>query len=184
MDLLRQLFSHLCGQVNCWHAAGVTSVACQRCTGLYVGALLSAIFFFIFRPRPTSRSLWLHGLAMLLVVPFGYHLVSHGTLVRAVTGQLFGYGMAYYLLLVPADRFHLWRCGIPRASQLWYPVALTIATVVILLLAITGRPQCIVALSYLAFAGLIAIAFLISWNVLILATIAWGRLHAGTPVAS
>lgn len=191
MDFLHHLFSHLCGQVNCWHAAGVTSVACQRCTGLYIGALIAAVLFVIFRPRPTSFSLWLHGLAMLVIIPFGYHLVPHGTLVRAITGQLFGYGMAYYLLLVPADRFDLWRFLAPypsgeagRWSGLFYLLVLLIAIPGVLLLATSGLPGCIALLSYLSFVGLMTVTYLVSWNALILATIGWIRLRERTSVAS
>ncbi len=183
MELLRHLFSHICGQVNCWHAPGATSAACQRCTGLYVGALIAAALFLIFRPRPTALSLWLNGLSMLVIIPFGYHLIAHGTIVRAVTGQLFGYGMVYYLLLVPADRFDFWRSRIARISRLWYATALVLAIPLVLLAATSGLPLAIIALSYLAFAGLMTVTYLISWNALILLTIGWTRLRASTSAA-
>jgi len=185
MDLLRHLFSHLCGQVNCWHAGAVTSVACQRCTGLYVGALVAAVLFLIFRPRPTSASLWLHGLAMLVIVPFGYHLVPHGTLVRAVTGQLFGYGLAYYLLLVPADRSNLWRLREARGwDNFLYSISLLVAVSLVIVPASSGSALAIILLSYLSFAGLMAITCLISWNALILVTMGWFRLRERTSTAS
>lgn len=184
MDLLRHLFSHLCGQVNCWHAAGVTSVACQRCTGLYIGAFISAALFVLFRARATSLSLWLHGLAMLTIIPFGFHLVPHGAVVRAMTGQLFGYGMTYYLLLIPADRFDLWRQSVPRISLLWYPIVLALAVVMVLLMATSGRSYEIVFLSVLSFLGLMTITYLITWNLLILAATGWIRLRTRTSVAS
>ncbi len=177
MDLLRSLFSHVCGQVNCWHVGGVTSVTCQRCTGLYLGALIAAMLFAIFRPRPTSLSLWLHGLAMLIIIPFGYHLVPHGSVVRAFTGQLFGYGMAYYLLLVPADCFRLRRKHVLRISRLWYPIILAFALLTVLLLATSGVPYFIVLLSYLAGAGFLITIYLVSWNALILATMGWIRVR-------
>lgn len=184
MDILRHLFSHLCGQVNCWHSAGITGVACQRCTGLYVGALISTALFAIFRPRPTSRSLWLHGLAMLAIIPFGYHLVPHGSLIRAITGQLFGYGMTFYLILVPADHFELrWRT-VPRVSRLWYPIVLAFGVVMLLLFATSGRPDEIILLSLLSFLGLMTITYLVIWNVLILAAMGWIRLRARASVTS
>ncbi|MDT8070975.1 MAG: DUF2085 domain-containing protein [Terriglobia bacterium] len=176
MDFLRHLFSHICGQVNCWHAGGVVSAACQRCTGLYIGALVAAIAFVTFRPRPTSRSLWLHGIAMLLMLPFGYHLVPQSTVVRAITGQLFGYGMSFYLLLLPADRFDFWCTGIPTISSVWYLISLITAIPVILLGATSGSPLAVTALSYLAFAGLMSVTYLISWNALILLATAWGAV--------
>ncbi|HEU5401218.1 MAG TPA: DUF2085 domain-containing protein [Terriglobales bacterium] len=186
MDFLSHLFSHFCGQVNCWHAAGVTSVACQRCTGLYIGTLFSAALFFIFRPRPNSLSLWLHGLAMLVIVPFGYHLVRHGGAVRAITGQLFGYGMAYYLLLIPADRFDLWRpsgASLSRhlLSRAWgrslYTMSLLAQIPLVLVIATLGSAFAIIVLSFLSFAGLMTITYLIAWNALILGTMGWTRLR-------
>jgi uncharacterized membrane protein len=173
MEFLRHLFSHLCGQANCWHAGSVVSAACQRCTGLYVGVLFTAMSFVLFRPRPTSLTLWLHGLAMLVMLPFGYHLIAHGDVIRAITGQLFGYGMTFYLLLLPADRFDLWRTRVPKASRLWYPFALAVAIPVVLLMATSGTPTGVIALSYLAFAGLVTVTYLVSWNVMILVVTAW-----------
>jgi uncharacterized membrane protein len=193
MGVLRHLFSLVCGQVNCWHAGGIASVACQRCTGLYVGALIAAALFAIFRPRPTSLSLWLHGLAMLAIIPFGYHLVPHGAILRALTGQLFGYGMAYYLLLVPADRFNLWNLRVPYPSRPllaggWgsslYLISLSIALPLVVIAATYGSALAIISLSYLAFAGLLAVVFLVASNVLILIAIAWSGLRAHATATS
>jgi uncharacterized membrane protein len=193
MDVLRHLFSFVCGQVNCWHAATVTSAACQRCTGLYVGALIAAALFAILRPRPTSLSLWLHGLAMLAIIPFGYHLVPHGPILRAATGQLFGYGMAYYLLLVPADRFNLWCSSVPYPSRpLWarvwgrsfYTISLLVAIPLVIFTATSGSALAINSLSYLAFAGLLAVVFLIAWNIFILLATAWATVRARASAAS
>lgn len=178
MHFLRHLFSHVCGQVNCWHAGGVVSAACQRCSGLYIGALVATVAFVTFRPRPTSRSLWLHGIAMLLMLPFGYHLIHQNAFLRAITGQFFGYGMTFYLLLLPADRFDLWQTRAPAFSRLWYPMSLVAAIPVILLVATSGTPQAIVALSYFAFAGLMTVTYLISWNALILLATAWAVVSA------
>ena len=193
MEVLRHLFSFVCGQVNSWHAAGVASAACQRCTGLYVGVLLVAALFAIFRPRPTSLSLWLHGLAMLVIIPFGYHLIPHSAILRAATGQLFGYGMTYYLLLVPADRFNLWRSSVPYPSRpLWargwgrslYLFSLFAAIPLVILTATTGSALAIVSLSFLAFAGLLAVIFLIGWNVFIFVAMAWAVLRTRVSAAS
>jgi hypothetical protein len=102
-----QIFSLLCGQNSCWRPGGEALPFCQRCTGLYVGAAAAACLVFLFRPRPTSRMLWIHGLLLLLMVPFGYHLVPHGASVRTVTGQLFALGLVYYLSLLPTSRLGL-----------------------------------------------------------------------------
>lgn len=184
MHFLHHLFSLICGQVNCWSAGELTSAACQRCTGLYIGTLLGTLLFSAFRPRPTSRSLWLHGLAMLFMVPFGYHLVPHGAVLRAITGQLFGYGMAYYLLLVPADWSDLWQPPFPGLRSCWYPIALVGALPIHLLAATVNSRVAIVVLSWLSFAGLLTITYLVCWNVLILLSLAWIGLRHRLSAAS
>ncbi len=192
MDFLRHLFSFVCGQVNCWTAGSLTSAACQRCTGLYVGALIAAVLFGIFRPRPTSLSLWLHGLMMLAMAPFGYHLVAHGAIIRAVTGQVFGYGMMYYLLLVPADRFDLWNRFVPYPSRAlssgrgWgscsYFFALLAALLIVVPAARSGSSLAIIILSWLAFVGLLKVVALVACNIFLLVTFAWSSLRGRSSV--
>ena len=184
MDFLRHFFSLVCGQVNCWSAGDFRSAACQRCTGLYVGALLAAMLFTVFRPRPTSRALWLHGLAMLLMAPFGYHLVAHGPVLRSITGQLFGYGMAYYLLLVPSDWSDLWQPPFPHLRTYWYAVALIGAIPILLSAATVNSHVALVVLSWLSFAGLLTVTYLVCWNILILLSLAWIGLRQRLSAAS
>ena len=100
MELAARLFSHVCGQVNLCEIRGISLPLCYRCTGLYLGAAL-AILLTPIRPRPAAAVLWVHGIFMLVMLPFGYHLIEHGPLLRLITGQLFGYGLIYYLLLIP-----------------------------------------------------------------------------------
>jgi hypothetical protein len=177
MEFLRHLFSFVCSQVNCWSAAGVSTIACQRCTGLYIGSCIAAVLFALFRPRPTPLSLWLHGLMMLVLVPFGYHLVPHGSLVRAATGQLFGYGMAYYLLLVPADHHDLWRSPVHALPAMWYPIGLVTAVPIVVLTGLSGSYLSIVVLNCLVSLGATVISLLIAWNASLLVAIAWRNLH-------
>ena len=101
---LASLFSYVCGQNHCWVPGGTALPFCQRCTGLYVGGTVAFLLWAFFRPRPTPLVLWIHGLLLLLMVPFGFHLVPQNALVRTLTGQLFALGLVYYLTLVPAAR--------------------------------------------------------------------------------
>lgn len=101
MEFIAHVFSYVCDRHHCWCLGGEWLPFCQRCTGLYVGAALSAALHLCLRPRPTSLSLWVHGLLLLLMVPFGYHLVPQNGLVRTLTGQLFAVGLVGYLLLLP-----------------------------------------------------------------------------------
>lgn len=109
MEVLRHVFSYVCGQVHLWAPAGNPLAMCERCTGLYVGGAYAAVVIAFFLVRPTARVLWAHGIAMLIMVPFGYHLVRQSAMVRTITGQVFAYGLVYYLLLTPGERWGFWR---------------------------------------------------------------------------
>lgn len=95
---------------------------CERCLGLYLGALWSLVLVLWLRPFATRALLWLHGLAMLTIIPFGYHLVPHGPVIRTMTGFVFGLGMAYYLTLAPGEAF-LWRRFDGRTAGTAYALA-------------------------------------------------------------
>ena len=111
-ESLHELFSYVCGQVNVWSPGGAALPMCQRCTGLYAGGVYAALVIAIFRPRPSSKIRWAHGIAMLLMAPFGYHLIPQSAVWRTLTGQLFACGLVYYLFLNPGDWWGLWRDGI------------------------------------------------------------------------
>lgn len=147
---------------------------CERCLGLYLGALWSLVLVLVLRPLPTRAMLWLHGLAMLSMVPFGYHLVPHGPVVRTVTGFVFGLGMMYYLLLVPAEM--LGRERLARSRSLIPFVALALLPLsLIVLTAQYGSALAGSLLSLLALAGLAATALLALGNAVALC----GRLVTG-----
>jgi hypothetical protein len=70
---------------------------------LYVGAAAALLVCLTFRPRPTKAVLWAHGLMLLLMVPFGYHLLPQNGEIRTLLGQLFAVGLVGYLALLPAS---------------------------------------------------------------------------------
>ena len=109
MNFLREMFSYVCGQQHVWVLEGQPLPFCQRCTGLYVGAFCALILVLAFRLRPNALLYWLHGIFMLVMIPFGFHLVSQGPFVRTSTGVLFSFGLVYYLALNPLTAWHLWR---------------------------------------------------------------------------
>ncbi len=80
---------------------------CQRCAGLYTGALAAVLLHWICKPRLTGRFLEIHGLFLLVMIPFGYHWLPQGPALRAGTGVLFGFGLVTFL--------HL-----PLLSALWF----------------------------------------------------------------
>ena len=72
---------------------------CQRCTGLYVGAGVAALLHLWLRPRLSGRFLEIHGAFLLVMVPFGFHWVAQGPVLRTLTGVLFGFAVVTFLWL-------------------------------------------------------------------------------------
>ncbi len=100
-ELFNHFFAYLCGQNldHTWAPGGSLLPCCERCTGLYVGACVAAILHLWLRPKLTGRCLEIHGLFLLLMVPFGFHWLPQGALIRTTTGALFGFGIVTFLCL-------------------------------------------------------------------------------------
>lgn len=176
MSGLSQLFSYVCGQVNLWTPGGEALPFCQRCTGLYVGGAYAQLVWLLFRPRPTRRILAMHALLLLLMIPFGYHLVPQGGELRTLTGQLFSVGLTYFLLLNPALRWRPWenRSGNERAY--W---AAMLAGLLPLLLAVHWESGLAApVLAGLGVAGLLGFAGLTLANLALFALYLRERLHS------
>ena len=101
LEALTHLFAAVCGQnpAHTWALGGMVLPCCQRCTGLYVGACVAAALHVCLRPKPTGRFLEMHGLFLLLMLPFGLHWLPQGPAIRAVTGVLFGFAVVTFLWL-------------------------------------------------------------------------------------
>ena len=175
MSGLTELFSYVCGQVNLWTPAGEALPFCQRCTGLYVGGAYAQALWLLFRPRPTLRLLGAHALLLLLMIPFGFHLVPQGGELRTLTGQLFAAGLVCFLALNPALRWRPWdgTSGNPRAY--W---AALLAGLPLLLLAVHWESGLAVpVLAWLGVAGFLGFAALALANLALLSLPVWHRLH-------
>lgn len=96
---LHEVFSWVCGQATAhtWAVGGTELPCCQRCTGLYLGALAALLSLVAPRPVATGRFLWIHGGFLLVMVPFGFHWLPQGALIRGVTGVLFGFAVVTFL---------------------------------------------------------------------------------------
>ncbi len=164
MIALHQLFFHVCGQAHVWSLGGQELPLCQRCTGLYVGAACALALWLLFRPRPSNALLWIHGGALLLMVPFGYHLVPQSAEVRTLTGWLFSFGLVYFLLLLPAGRL---RAGFSEHPA-WYGRGAAAGTAVLIASLHLGGNGVAALLAWAAAAGLAALAFLAAVNILVL----------------
>lgn len=100
-EILSQAFSWVCGQnpAHTWTCSGLALPCCQRCTGLYLGALASFLLQHLLRPRMNSRFLQIHGAFLIVMVPFGFHWLPQGPLLRAWSGMLFGFALVTFLRL-------------------------------------------------------------------------------------
>lgn len=106
METIASLFSHLCGQnpAHTWMPGGVPLPFCQRCTGLYAGALLAAAAHLLLRPRRSNRWLGMHGFFLLFMVPFGFHWLPQESLLRTLTGLLYGCAVTTFLWIGTSGR--------------------------------------------------------------------------------
>jgi uncharacterized membrane protein len=165
---LHDIFSLVCSQQHNWVLGGDTLPFCQRCTGLYVGALSALSVFLLVRPKPTTRMHWVHGVLLLVTVPFGYHLLTQTGEIRMLTGQLFAIGLVYYLMLLPEDYWPKWRESLARGVPGYFMMSLT--TVLVLQAAVIwGRTRTNVILSWLGLGGLLIYLTLVTVNLLLLA---------------
>ncbi len=168
METLSALFAHVCGQQHCWVMGDTVLPLCQRCTGTYVGGAFALCWVAVTRPFPSAWMLRMHALLLLVMVPFGYHLVAHGATMRTATGLLFGFGVSYCLALNPATRVGAFvRCSRTRNTIVyWVGLILFVPT---LLFAVHSRSYAAALIvSFLALAGLVSYAVLAVANIVVL----------------
>jgi hypothetical protein len=81
------------------------------------------------RIRHGTRSLQVHGLFLLLMVPLGFHWVPHGALVRTWSGLLYGFAVVLFLGLLPAA----YRPGVAESGgrTRWFYAAGVVTTLVV-----------------------------------------------------
>lgn len=171
MAPLHDIFSLVCGQEHNWVVAGSGLPFCQRCTGLYVGAVVAFLANLLFRPRPTAAMLWTHGMFLLLMVPFGYHLVPQTSELRMLTGMLFAFGLVYYMTLLIRDRRPKWNDPMIRSTPGYFLVSLLLF--VLMTAAVQwGGARTNFVLSWVGFGGLLIYGALVLGNVLLLAVAA------------
>ena len=169
MTALHQIFSFVCGQTHVWTVGGQTLPLCQRCTGLYVGAACALGSWAFFRPRATDATLCAHGIALLLMVPFGYHLVPQNGDIRTLTGYVFGFGLVYFLLLIPGRDGARAPAGAGQTPGLYGYVAGFAAGAAAVVLAVhLGGTRTAVILSWISIAGVAALAILSAVNLFLL----------------
>lgn len=159
-DLVQAIFSHLCHQEagRCWAPGGAALALCQRCTGVYAGAALGICMVPIMRFKPEKQPLLLHFLFIIQMIPFGMHWIPHGALMRMLTGQLFIYGVIYFLVANISTQMGLIREDMtPRKYYLWLTASLIFLQILVRLPFAFAAPL----IELMALAGLLVIIILI-----------------------
>jgi uncharacterized membrane protein len=170
-DFLQQVFALVCDQnpAHTWASGDGLLPLCQRCTGLYGGAALACLLMWRFRPIPNALYRWLHVVLLLLMTPFGFHLVSQDGLVRTMSGLWFGYGIVGILWLLPSARIAPpSRSG--RRNGVLHLLLGLLSMIFLPLLAASGNVMVAIILSWLALVGLVALATLLGSNAFLLIT--------------
>jgi uncharacterized membrane protein len=97
--LLLPIFSAVCGEnpQHVWSPGGQPLPCCQRCAGLYVGALVATALHLWLRPRISKGFLQLHALFLLQLGLFVFPYVPTSPVLRSISGSLFGFGVVAFL---------------------------------------------------------------------------------------
>ena len=72
IEFVHHAFGFVCGQPvgRTWPLDGEWLPFCQRCTGIYIGAIVALALQLAFRIRSGSRLLVVHGFLLLQIAPF------------------------------------------------------------------------------------------------------------------
>ena len=102
MEFLTDIFGMVCGQGRCFEIDGVALPLCQRCTGLYAAAALTAGWLAItglWRRGLPSWGVFLTQAALLLAAMFGgTHAIDSGPTWRLVCGLWTGHVAVVWLV--------------------------------------------------------------------------------------
>jgi hypothetical protein len=132
----------------------------------------------VFRARPGPRRLQFDGFCLLQMVPLGFHWMSHGAVVRTLSGGLFALGLVDFLWLLPTAAGV---CGRSEASARRSRLQLVLGGACLVGIAVAGSAGGVVAariLPWLGLAGLLGLALLVVGNLLLLWGAAWRWLRA------
>ena len=163
MEVLSEIFSHLCGRGRCFVSGGEPLPLCQRCLGLYVGAAATAIWLAasgLWRRGLPSRPVLLGHLAMLAAgILGGLHVIDAGPAWRVACGLWTGHVAAAWLL---GGALALWRPQRPlpwrrrdefralAAGPVLGALALAVPHLMLLGAAIALDPECLAGIGRLA----------------------------------
>jgi uncharacterized membrane protein len=188
-ETLASLFLPLCGQYapHVWSPGGIALPCCQRCSGLYAGALIALLLQVFLRPRWGNAGQAIHGLMLLQVVPLGLHWVPQGPVLRSWSGLWLGFAAVCFLWAAPARWWALRRgsasrvpagkvspsvsCRFPPGSRAFYFAILAATMALVPLAGACGGPAAGTFLAAAAVGGVLALGLLALANLLLAA--AW-----------
>ena len=102
METLTAIFAHVCGQGRCFIIDGVPLPVCERCSGLYFGALLTGVWLLASRiwrrGLPQRRVVCLQAGALILALLGGLHVLDTGPGWRLLCGLWTGHVAAVWLV--------------------------------------------------------------------------------------
>jgi uncharacterized membrane protein len=161
MFLLSSLFSRVCGQNpdHTWVLGGLPLPCCQRCTGLYAGALLAIVLHAWLRPRLSRGFVQVHALFLLQLALAGLPGLAQGPVLRTFSGLFYGFGVVAFLWSPITLRLRPRPSG---AGRMWRYAARLGASLVLVLSAVAWDQRLsAMALSGIVLAGAMALAALI-----------------------
>jgi uncharacterized membrane protein len=122
MDILTTIFGHLCGQGRCFVVDGTPLPVCQRCTGLYVGALLTGVWLLASGVRrrgvPPASLAWAYGAVLIAALLGGVHTLDFGPRWRLLCGLWTGQ-VALVWLYTGATQLSVWARRASAELSIW-----------------------------------------------------------------
>jgi len=171
MDAVAAVFAHVCGQTRCFVIDGAPLPVCQRCAGLYVGALATGVWLLLIRAGrrglPASGVVCAQALALLAALAGGLHVLDFGPTWRLICGLWTGH-VALLWLVCGGNQLRAVACGGPAEPLAWNRrqntgTALVVAVMpalAVLLAALPARGWLIWTVAIMAGAGLLVAAAL------------------------
>ena len=121
-DSVFWFYGFICGQDRCFIIDGTLLPLCQRCLGLYLGALLTAVWLAATglwrRGMPHWGVLAVHLTVLLAALLGGLHVIDPGPVWRLTCGLWTGHVLTFWLV---GASFRLWHLARPTgpASMTW-----------------------------------------------------------------
>ncbi len=164
---LASIFSMVCGEnpAHLWSPGGEALPCCQRCTGFYIGALVSLILHAWLRQRMSRGRSVFHGVCLLQLTLFLFPTVLPDSAeLRSFSGTLFGFGVVFFLWPAVEGQFSAAKAQ-RRANWIYAAGLAGTAAAVPVLGAWGGVPGGLV-LCWLTVAGAVVLAGLAGANLI------------------